>query len=280
MTRMYSEAEIRAAFARRPSFYFMTVRLGVDELLGELAAAPSSAGTPAEMPAVGWHQFLGPQSTTHIAYVHEDGEIYVPEADVPEDWFHLAAAAPHGDRCWRLVEAKELTKAQDRIELLERSEARLIARLSMVEPSAGSPSSAGESAPAEVTRCGQELTGYDVHRGEFEHFVCQQLVPCPLHDPKYAEWTFEMAEMPQRAESAPAETVVVADLGAGPVLVRGPEWIDPQRAGAPALTEPAALNVTTDETKALRQEAARRALWNELAQEQRDLHRPTEGTTP
>lgn len=49
----------------------------------------------------GWYEFLRPGvSTTHIAYVHENGWVYVPESDIDVSDFYLASAS---GRCWRLV---------------------------------------------------------------------------------------------------------------------------------------------------------------------------------
>lgn len=53
---------------------------------------------------VGWYEFVTPgeRATTHIAYVYEDGSVYLPEGPdvVTEIDFRMAAAT---DRFWRLV---------------------------------------------------------------------------------------------------------------------------------------------------------------------------------
>jgi hypothetical protein len=52
----------------------------------------------------GWYEFVSPSeaATTHIAYVYEDGSVYLPEGPdvVTEEQFRLAAAT---NRFWRLV---------------------------------------------------------------------------------------------------------------------------------------------------------------------------------
>lgn len=46
-----------------------------------------------EQAFIGWCEFtLSGVNTTHIAYVHEDGSIYLPETDITEADFHLSAA--------------------------------------------------------------------------------------------------------------------------------------------------------------------------------------------
>ncbi|MFD4572073.1 hypothetical protein ACFWNK_01920 [Streptomyces sp. NPDC058417] len=53
----------------------------------------------------GWYEVINPRTTTtHIAYVHEDGSLYLPEGDLTEEEFTFAAArgATH-----RLVRADE-----------------------------------------------------------------------------------------------------------------------------------------------------------------------------
>lgn len=49
-----------------------------------------------------WYEFVTADAaaTTHIAYLHEDGSVYLPEAGVTEDDFRLASAT---DRFWRLA---------------------------------------------------------------------------------------------------------------------------------------------------------------------------------
>jgi hypothetical protein len=60
----------------------------------------------------GWYEFVTPgeRSTTHIAYVYEDGSIYLPEGYeiVTETDFRLAAATP---RFWRLIRGNEVAAA-------------------------------------------------------------------------------------------------------------------------------------------------------------------------
>lgn len=54
---------------------------------------------------IGWIEFISPRATTHIAYVRENGEVYLPEdgAVTPAE-FHLAAASA---RFWPLVRAED-----------------------------------------------------------------------------------------------------------------------------------------------------------------------------
>jgi hypothetical protein len=49
----------------------------------------------------GWYEFIHPtKATTHIAHFSEGGQVYLPEADLTEEDFYLAAAS---NRFWRLV---------------------------------------------------------------------------------------------------------------------------------------------------------------------------------
>lgn len=43
-----------------------------------------------------WHKM--PQNTTHIAYVHENGSVYLPEGDADQSDFLLASARGHVHR--------------------------------------------------------------------------------------------------------------------------------------------------------------------------------------
>lgn len=57
---------------------------------------------------VGWYEFIKPGgSTTHIAYVHEGGWVYLPEGPdvVTEEDFTLASAS---NRFWKLGRVKDL----------------------------------------------------------------------------------------------------------------------------------------------------------------------------
>ena len=50
----------------------------------------------------GWYEFIHPiNATTHIAYVRENGEVYLPEAGVTEEDLTLAAAREHVHRLVR-----------------------------------------------------------------------------------------------------------------------------------------------------------------------------------
>lgn len=54
----------------------------------------------------GWYEFIHPSNaTTHIAYVRENGEIYLPEAGVTEEDLTLAAAR---EQVHRLVRADDV----------------------------------------------------------------------------------------------------------------------------------------------------------------------------
>jgi len=59
---------------------------------------------PVDPDRTGWYEFVTPgeKATTHIAYVYEDGSVYLPEGYdiVTETDFRMAAAT---DRFWRLV---------------------------------------------------------------------------------------------------------------------------------------------------------------------------------
>jgi hypothetical protein len=53
----------------------------------------------------GWYEVItSPQATTCIAYVHEDGSLYLPEGDLTEEEFAFAAAR---GKAHRLVRADE-----------------------------------------------------------------------------------------------------------------------------------------------------------------------------
>jgi hypothetical protein len=54
----------------------------------------------------GWYEFIHPEkNTTHIAYVFENGDIYLPEEGTTYDDFVLASAM---SRAYRLVRAEDL----------------------------------------------------------------------------------------------------------------------------------------------------------------------------
>lgn len=53
----------------------------------------------------GWYEVINPRTaTTNIAYVHEDGTLYLPEDDLTADEFAFAAARGNAHR---LVRADE-----------------------------------------------------------------------------------------------------------------------------------------------------------------------------
>lgn len=55
----------------------------------------------------GWYEVIHPRNaTTCIALVHEDGSLYLPEADLTAEEFHFAAARGNAHR---LVRADEET---------------------------------------------------------------------------------------------------------------------------------------------------------------------------
>lgn len=67
---------------------------------------------------IGWVEFIHPKgATTHVAYIHEDGSVYLPEGDaVDPEWFTLAAAS---DRFWPLVQRDERDATQRRAGAVE-----------------------------------------------------------------------------------------------------------------------------------------------------------------
>lgn len=64
----------------------------------EMLPDPTEPPEPEEQQAepnsgVGWYEFITPTATTEIAYVHENGEVYVPGGGwAPTEPFHLAAS--------------------------------------------------------------------------------------------------------------------------------------------------------------------------------------------
>lgn len=54
----------------------------------------------------GWYEVLSPRATTCIAYVHEDGSLYLPEGEDTLSPTEFAFAAARG-RVHRLVRADE-----------------------------------------------------------------------------------------------------------------------------------------------------------------------------
>ncbi|AXH46735.1 hypothetical protein QCN35_gp74 [Arthrobacter phage Synepsis] len=55
----------------------------------------------------GWYEFIHPtKATTHIAYVFENGDIYLPEEGITSEDFTLAA---FNDKAHRLVRADDET---------------------------------------------------------------------------------------------------------------------------------------------------------------------------
>lgn len=66
----------------------------------------------------GWYEFVKPGgSTTHIAYVHEGGSVYLPEGldVVGEEDFRLASAS---DRFWRLVREPAVVTTAEELDAL------------------------------------------------------------------------------------------------------------------------------------------------------------------
>jgi hypothetical protein len=57
---------------------------------------PALSGPPEPVDpnaGIGWYEFITPTATTGIAYVHENGDVYVPEGGWgPTEPFHLAAS--------------------------------------------------------------------------------------------------------------------------------------------------------------------------------------------
>lgn len=57
----------------------------------------------------GYYEFIHPtKATTHIAYVRENGEVYIPEADVTEEDFLLASARGRTHRLVRVDDVDTL----------------------------------------------------------------------------------------------------------------------------------------------------------------------------
>lgn len=63
-----------------------------------------------------WHKM--PQNTTHIAYVHENGSVYLPEGDADQSDFLLASARGHVHRLVRAEEADRYRRALEAIAAL------------------------------------------------------------------------------------------------------------------------------------------------------------------
>jgi hypothetical protein len=57
----------------------------------------------------GWYEVISPRATTCIAYVHEDGSLYLPEGEdaLSPTEFAFAAARGHAHRLVRADEAQQ-----------------------------------------------------------------------------------------------------------------------------------------------------------------------------
>lgn len=63
---------------------------------------------------VGWYEFITPTATTGIAYVHEGGDVYVPDGGWhPTEPFHLAASRGNVHRLIRAdaLDVEEMARA-------------------------------------------------------------------------------------------------------------------------------------------------------------------------
>jgi hypothetical protein len=103
---MHGWDEATVAKARR---YRAAVR-AVTETLPAAGARQDETATETPAPddrnaGPGWYEVItSPQATTCIAYVHEDGSLYLPEGDLTEEEFAFAAAR---GKAHRLVRADE-----------------------------------------------------------------------------------------------------------------------------------------------------------------------------
>ncbi|MFJ6066547.1 hypothetical protein ACIQHU_26325 [Streptomyces tendae] len=60
----------------------------------------------------GWYEVITPRATTCIAYVHEDGSLYLPEGDLTAEEFAFAAARGNVHRLVR-ADDQPATERQD-----------------------------------------------------------------------------------------------------------------------------------------------------------------------
>ncbi|MET9158269.1 hypothetical protein ABZX56_11125 [Streptomyces parvulus] len=115
--RAAEDAKLRAAVLREAADridagWFTTAASATAELrrmADETAATETQPPTPTDCNSgPGWYEVITPRATTCIAYVHEDGSLYLPEGapDASEFAFAAARGLAH-----RLVRADEQTAA-------------------------------------------------------------------------------------------------------------------------------------------------------------------------
>jgi hypothetical protein len=64
----------------------------------------------------GWYEVISPRGTTCIAYVHEDGSLYLPEGDaLTHEEFAFAAARGNAHKLVRADEAQPTRSAPKRL---------------------------------------------------------------------------------------------------------------------------------------------------------------------
>ncbi|MET9138867.1 hypothetical protein [Streptomyces parvulus] len=86
----------------------------VREILDETAATETQPPTPTDCNSgPGWYEVVTPRATTCIAYVHEDGSLYLPEGDPTEEEFAFAAARGMAHRLVRADEQHAAGARQD-----------------------------------------------------------------------------------------------------------------------------------------------------------------------
>ncbi|CAL9647410.1 hypothetical protein [Streptomyces sp. enrichment culture] len=80
----------------------------------ETAATATQAATVVDCNSgPGWYEVITPRATTCIAYVHEDGSLYLPEGDLSEEEFAFAAARGMAHRLVRADEQPAAGARQD-----------------------------------------------------------------------------------------------------------------------------------------------------------------------
>lgn len=80
-----------------------------DRAATETQAAPASDRNSGP----GWYEVITPRATTCIAYVHEDGSLYLPEGDLSQEEFAFAAARGMAHRLVRADEQSAAGARQD-----------------------------------------------------------------------------------------------------------------------------------------------------------------------
>jgi uncharacterized protein (UPF0216 family) len=114
---------------------------------------------------VGWYEFItaDDSATTHVAYVYEDGSVYLPEGPdvVDETDFVMASAS---NRFWRLVRADEVERLAETVEALQGELADLRPKLDIATGGMGAWMERAKEVEAELAEAQMEFADALIER--------------------------------------------------------------------------------------------------------------------